>query len=238
MNSMNMIRIHRKDGSFSFFGNQAWLKSSPLISQRQADILSKSGCGLVSMGDFLLLLTKNGLLPETTLTEKVPFIKNDWIEEKEYLSFLLLLYRLYLPIFPKIGVQSPMLSHAINHYAENYNLSLHTHWETTQTALLKALEKLLKEGCPAIVGIGQNFPNPFAGHSIPFYSFKNGSFIPFDRLCSHYLLFLGNQIISSEGHFLHAASWGKEGYFCLEEFLQYNRRYSGFWCGNIMSYSL
>ncbi|CAB1239866.1 protein of unknown function [Ruminococcaceae bacterium BL-4] len=233
-----MIQIRHKDGSLSFFGNQAWLKSSPLISQRRADILSKSGCGLVSMGDFLLLLTKNGLLPETPLTEKVSFIKNDWIEEKEYLSFLLLLYRLYLPIFPKIGVQSPILSHAVNHYAESYHLSLHTHWETTQTAFLNALEALLKEGRPSIVEVGQNFPNPFGGHSIPFYSFKNGDFIPFDRLCSHFLLFLGDQIISPKGHFLHAASWGKEGYFCLEKFLQYNRRYSGFWFGNIMSYSL
>lgn len=235
---MNMIRIHCKDGSLSFFGNQAFLKSSPLISQRRADILSKSGCGLVSMGDFLLLLTKNGLLPETPLTEKILFNKSNTIEEKEYLSFLLLLYRIYLSVFPKIGVQSYMLSHAINHYSENYNLLLHAHWETTQTAFLKTLQKFLEEGQPAIVGIGQNFPNPFAGHSIPFYSFKNGNFISSDRLRSHYLLFLGDQIISPKGHFLHAASWGKEGYFCLEEFLEYNRRYSGFRYGNIMSYSL
>ncbi len=229
----SFIRIKDKE-QVSFGGNQDWFPQKRLAYY---------GCGLVSVGDIILYLTKNGKMVPQAIDKQV--IGQEIIEQTEYLDYLRKLSQRFFYISYCIrGITGPMLALGFNLMSMMSKSPYRAVWGVPVSKIHRAVMKMLEKDIPVLFSVGANFPRIWRKEGITLY--QKSVPHPADEktdapvlICcgsthKHYMTITG--IIQDErnGELLRISSWGKEYYVKWEEYETFIRQNSMAFFSNIL----
>lgn len=197
------LEIEMKSG-YSFGGNQAWFARK---------YLRDSACGVIGAADVLLHLQGKMQMTET-----------------EYVEFAKMLYRKYLPVIPKFGMNGLTLMIGLNRYFAKKKLPYRSYWNISKKKMLTRIDGMLARDIPVIMSIGPNFPKFWGKEKVTLYmKTKEGNYTPKTKVKAHFVIVTGRDHL-----WLQISSWGKEYYIDYKEFEEYVKRHSNYIVSNII----
>lgn len=216
------IQIKDKE-QVSFGGNQAWFPQKRLASY---------GCGLISVGDIILYLTKYGKMPLQPIIRKVN--RAGIIEKTDYLNYLRKLsHRFFYVSYFIRGISGPMLAVGFNVMSLICHSPYKAVWGVPVSKIHRAVIRMLNKDIPVLFSVGANFPKIWGKKGIKLYQKpvepKEGTQTqaPFPVCCGsvnrHYMTITGLFWDEHSCEWLKISSWGKEYYIRWEEYENFIR---------------
>ena len=142
----------------------------------------------------------------------------------------------YMPIIPRLGVNSFVLAYGLSRYFKSHRLPFRAHWKCTAFRKWKAVEKMLRNDIPVILAIGLNFPKVWGKREVNLYvkdadSGKKGEAILKKdySVCGHFVV-----ITAMQGNILTVSTWGRKYYIKIDEFKAYVMKYSTHLYSNVL----
>lgn len=233
----------RTPGGISCGGSQSWFACGD--KDRRESVLSTNGCGLVALGDFLLMAGRKR-------KELYPSMENGCfrpgrpeagtpLEQKRYLAYLRSLGKKYLQILPVIGANAWQMWAAAWRYRKKSGCPGRVRWGVFTWNLEKRIRTMLEQGLPVVFCIGPNM-NPFrAGQKVPMYQMRDGGLKETAKVRGHYMNITGLCRDQSGVQYLQVSSWGKCFYIAWKDFLKYRSAQPpilGSWLSNILYWEL
>ena len=197
------LQVEVKGGK-SFGGNQGWMPY---------EFLKKSACGVIGAADVLL------------------YLKGKYqMSESEYINFAKRLWKWYLPVIPRFGMNSLMLTFGMNRYFRKEQMPYRAIWNIGGRKILSLIDRMLTDDIPVIFSVGPNFPKFWGKQMVRLY-IKNaqGNYLPVSKVKAHFMIITGR-----DGMWFQISSWGKEYYINFVEYQEYVRQHSNFVLSNII----
>lgn len=223
--------IHVKDGErVSYGGNQ-----SRFLQKR----LAWYGCGLVSIGDIILYLTRYGAMPVWSVSEKI--IHEPVIGQAEYLKYLEELgKRFFYVSYLARGIVGPALAVGFNALSLIHKSPYRARWGVPASKIHSAITLMLQKDIPVLFSAGMHFPQFWKKEGIKLYqkvSEQNGDLselVCCTSTCKHYMTITGILSDERQGELLRVSSWGTEYYIKWEEYETFVRHKSNALFSNIL----
>lgn len=188
----------------AFGGNQAWFSR---------EFLKKYGCGIIGAADVLLCLQEN-----------------ERIEKTEFLKFSEHLWKYYLPVMPKYGMNGLTLMFGMNRYFGKQKLPYRCFWCFSKKKLFSRMDTMLEQGIPVILSIGPNLPKLWGNEKLTFYrKTEKGNYVPAVKTKAHYVV-----VTARDHQWIEISSWGEKYYISLNEYHMYVKQYSSYIVSNII----
>ncbi|MDD6571340.1 MAG: hypothetical protein PUF12_03010 [Thermoflexaceae bacterium] len=218
------IRV-KDEEQVSFGGNQNWFPQKRLAYY---------GCGLVSVGDIILYLTRHGKMPLQSIAGKVS--GQEIIEQEEYLNYLRKLSQRFFYVSYCIrGITGPMLSVGFNLMSMMNGSPYKATWGVPVSKIHMAVTKMLEKDIPVLFSVGANFPLIWRKKGVKLYQ-KTATpvFVCCGSTHKHYMTITGIVQDDHNGELLRISSWGKEYYIQWEEYENFIRHDSMALFSNIL----
>lgn len=200
-----------KGGAESYGGSQQWAY--------RAD-LRKCGCGPVAALDLALYLCRfhgGGGKRLAGLREAQP------IPLADYNAALTRLCPAYFPLIPPFGINHGVLALGLDRLLRDEGIPYRAHVSLATEKLWSRMEAGLRADTPVLLAIGQNFPQVWGKHRLPFYARRgDGSLFPAAAAKAHFVAVTG-----MDESWLRISSWGREYYVNRDEFSRYVKQHSG-----------
>lgn len=218
--------VGENGATISFGGYQGWFKYE---GDYQNMTIKAKGCGLISVADKLLYLSKVNSKYNTDLTKAViqedKFVTNfenraDIIYCYDYKSYLKYVTELNSSYFktPKYGWLGTSLTLYWNKYMEKINGNLHASWGCSINNLLPRIEEMLSNDIPVTLSIGPVWDED---NELNLYFNSNGKILK-RKVANHYVTVTGlREDYITKQVWLEVSSWGKKYYINYEEYLEF-----------------
>ncbi len=199
-----------KDGTLSYGGNQLWSASAAV---------RRCGCGPVAALDTALyLLRSHGgggrLLSAFSGPGPIPLAAYD--------ALLRQLCKSHFPIVPPFGTNPTVLTLGLDRLLAGEQIPFTAHVFPATGKMQERIWACLREDSPALLAIGQNFPQVWQKNRLPFYRRRlDGNYAAASGAKAHFVAITG-----MEEDWLRISSWGEEYYVNYKECLRYVKNHS------------
>lgn len=205
----------RKDQMISYGGNQSWARQK---------YVQKSGCGVISCTDLLIYLYRYRTGCRTELFSKVLSADSECcaIPLETYNRLADSLRRRYLPVIPRLGMNSLVLILGLNRYFIKYDIRLRASWCVSPKKMWRRMGEMLAADLPVIFAVGPNFPFIWRKHKLNFYKQRvDGSYAIACQTRAHFIT-----VTAMDKEWVRISSWGKEYYINKYEYEDYVKKFS------------
>lgn len=210
MTELKNTYISVKNGDIKTYGGSQNLSESRAIQ--------RCGCGIVAAADLILYLRNNETSSPLSLYS--------------YNRFLKFLNKRYLPLIPKLGMNSLTLTVGLNLYFRDKKLPYKASWLVSGEKFYSRLEEQLSENIPVIMSVGPNFPCFWQKNNLNLYTKVNECYVKTSSARAHFVTATG-----IDEQYIRISSWGRELYISRKEFSDYMHAHSNSFLCNMLKIS-
>lgn len=218
--SHDLFTVKEEENIVGYGGSQKWYHD-------END--DKYGCGIAACADVLLYM----MCRDRKYTDRdVEIQENNGeyiISKSDFISFSEKIRKRNLPLIPKFGVNSFVMTLGMNKYFLEKHMPYKCYWKFTPFRKWQLVENMLQRDIPVVLAVGANFPMVWGKHKLRLYFKNEQGGVMFTEVKAHYVV-----VTAIDEEWLTISSWGRKYYIRKKEFELYVRRYSGHIYSNIL----